>query len=68
MQRPVAPRAPHAPAVAHVPPRSALGTHLNHGTSLAIAGQMTPVVPSSVITGRPAPAQANMPPDTFTGV
>jgi hypothetical protein len=29
-QRPVAARAPHPTAVAHVPPRSALGTHLNH--------------------------------------
>ena len=40
----------------------------DHPTSLAAAGQMTPVAPSSVTTGRPAPAQANMPPDTFTGV
>lgn len=52
----MAPRAPHPPAVAHVPTRSTLGTLLDHPTSLAAAGQMTPGV------------QTGMPPETFTGV
>ncbi len=60
-QRAVAARAPDPPAVAHVPPRSARGTHLNHPTSLARveAAQMTPTPPSSVTTERPEPAHAS---------